>query len=559
MKRFLFSGLLTFVFVISVFAQTKTSFGKGTGEYGEMLQALEKLIVNSNMNEKVRLGGKERSQFVQWIRDHVHVMKAMKYLHPDMTSFLEFYLQNQTAEGLYFDYYYPINSGGINDRMRLFDKRYWKVIPEDSIQMHRLPVEADLEYLLVEGVYDIWQATGDTAFVKKWLPAIVKGMNYSMTDPLRWSGKYRLVKRGYTLDTWDFMQLPTSREEYTRNGGNVQKGIFNIDQQTPMGIMHGDNSGMYAASRQLSQMYGAVGDQNASKKWQVEAEGFRKRTNAVTWNGKYYSHFIEDDPMPSYLKMDQKNTLSLSNPYDINRGLPTREMAQSIIKTYQELKEKNATNSFAEWYGIYPAVQPHFADYKPGSYMNGGVNTIVAGELAKAAFQNGYENYGVDILQRLMDLMKKHNGNLPVSYTPEGKVDEGIPDNWGQAAVYSAMIEGLAGLVDRSTQFRKVELSPRWLAAKKDTASVTIAYGPTGAFISYDYIHSPGNKAITLNIKGNIEDGTARILLPEGSKSVNAFVNGKKVSSTIDKLNQSNYVVLKNWRGPNILIGVQYQ
>ena len=306
MKRFLFSGLLTFVFVISVFAQNKTSFGKGTGEYGEMLQALEKLIVNSNMNEKVRLGGKERSQFVQWIRDHVHVMKAMKYLHSDMTSFLEFYLQNQTAEGLYFDYYYPINSGGINDRMRLFDKRYWKVIPEDSIQMHRLPVEADLEYLLVEGVYDIWQATGDTAFVKKWLPAIVKGMNYSMTDPLRWSGKYRLVKRGYTLDTWDFMQLPTSREEYTRNGGNVQKGIFNIDQQTPMGIMHGDNSGMYAASRQLSQMYGAVGDQNASKKWQVEAEGFRKRTNAVTWNGKYYSHFIEDDPMPSYLKMDQK-------------------------------------------------------------------------------------------------------------------------------------------------------------------------------------------------------------------------------------------------------------
>ncbi len=60
---------------------------------------------------------------------------------------------------------------------------------------------------------------------------------------------------------------------------------------------------------------------------------------------KYYAHFIEDDPMPSYLKMDQKNTLSLSNPYDINRGLPTTKMAQSIIKTYKDLKESNKKNS----------------------------------------------------------------------------------------------------------------------------------------------------------------------------------------------------------------------
>jgi hypothetical protein len=42
------------------------------------------------------------------------------------------------------------------------------------------------------------------------------------------------------------MQLPTSRAEYTRSGRDIQKGIFDIDEKTPMGIMHGDNSGMYA-------------------------------------------------------------------------------------------------------------------------------------------------------------------------------------------------------------------------------------------------------------------------------------------------------------------------
>ena len=164
--------------------------------------------------------------------------------------------------------------------------------------------------------------------------------------------------------------------------------------------------------------------------------------------------------MPSYLKMDQKNTLSLSNPYDINRGLPTEEMAQSIIETYRELKGKNAENAFAEWFGVYPPVEPSFADYLPGSYMNGGVNTIVGGELAKAAFQHGYEEYGLDIIRRMIQLNQKHGDKLPVSYTPDGKVDAGIPDNWGQAAVFSAMVEGLAGVVDKSNLFSNVELSP---------------------------------------------------------------------------------------------------
>lgn len=145
--------------------------------------------------------------------------------------------------------------------------------------------------------------------------------------------------------------------------------------------------------------------------WQEQAKGLRTRTNQLCWNGRYYTHFVPDDPMPSYLKMDQQNTLSLSNPYDINRGLPTEEMAQSIIQTYQGLKNKNLENAFAEWFGVYPPVEPSFADYLPGSYMNGGVNTIVGGELAKAAFQHGFETYGVDILNRMDSLMKKHHGN----------------------------------------------------------------------------------------------------------------------------------------------------
>jgi hypothetical protein len=535
-----------------------THFGKSAGEYAELLSSLQSVLITARETFLDTLQGRPRNVFVPWIRDHVHVMKAMKYLHPDMTSFLEFFLENQTSEGIYFDYYFPLSVKGIARRMELFDKRYWTILEEDSLQLHRLPVEADLEYLMVEGVYAVWQSTGDTSFVKKWLPALVKGMNYLMTDPLRWSAKYQLVKRGYTLDTWDFMQLPTSREEYTRSGKDVQEGIFDIDKNTPMGIMHGDNSGMFAASNQLSELFAAIGDAQQSKVWANHANSFRVRTNAVCWNGKYYAHFVEDDPQPSYLKMDQKNTLSLSNPYDINRGLPTEEMAQSIIKTYKDLKEFNKANSFAEWYGVYPAVEPHFADYLPGSYMNGGVNTIVAGELAKAAFQHGYEAYGVDILNRINDLFKKHNGDLPVAYTPQGKVDEGIPDNWGQAAVYSAMIEGLAGVVDKSNLFKEVEVSPRWLAAGKDQAEVNIAYKPTGKKVSYKYVHDVPAKKIKLTMSGDMKKSTIRILLPPKYREGKAFINGKSHASKVEKINASYYLVMNNVKGSAVDAEVRY-
>ena len=539
-------------------AQHKTAFGSETGAYAVMLKQLEDNMLHYQEKWKDTLGGKQRNVFVPWIRDHVHVMKAMKYLYPDMKSFLEFFLENQTEEGIYFDYYFPLNYGGAGNSKNIFDKRYWKVFPEDSIEMHRLPVEADLEYLMVEGVYTVWQCTGDTAFVSKWLPTLVKGINYSMTDPLRWSKKHQLVKRGYTLDTWDFMQLPTTREEYAKNGGNVQKGIFDIDENTPMGIMHGDNSGMYAACTQLAKLFAITGDKPAAQQWSSKAKHFRTRTNALCWNGKFYAHFIEDDPQPAYLTMDQQNTLSLSNPYDINRGLPTEQMAQSIIHTYQQLKEDQRHASFAEWYGIYPAVLPHFADYLPGSYMNGGVNTIVAGELAKAAFRHGYESYGVDILQRLMDLMKKHNGDLPVAYKPDGTVDEGIPDNWGQAAVYSALIEGLAGISDKSSLFSTVEISPRWMAAGINKASVQVQYGPSGAGIRYEYERDQASRTIQLAFDGDMYKTTIRILLPPGVTRATVRADGKILPASTVTIRKSSYVVIALPEGKTTRLIAQY-
>jgi hypothetical protein len=234
-------------------------------------------------------------------------------------------------------------------------------------------------------------------------------------------------------------------------------------------------------------------------------------------------------------------------------------MAVSILNTYSALKDKNELNSFAEWFGIYPPVRPHFADYQPGSYMNGGVNTIVGGELAKAAFQHGMEEYGVDILNRMLALIRKHKGDLPVAYKPDGTVDEGIPDNWGQAAVMSALVEGLAGVVDKGQLFNAVELSPRWIAAGRNNVEVSVAYGPTKKFVKYNLAHNASRKTIKLKISGDPQRYDVRILLPPGNSNADVTVDGKEVKATTERIEKSVYVNLSDVEGGTRTVIVTYR
>lgn len=537
--------LLLSFFCLMIFyrTQAQTQFGENTCKYGQFLQQLVAMMQKDAPLKTYEVNGHTYRLFVPWLRDHVYVLQAMKYFSPHVRSGVELFLDQQTPQGFFYDYLYPLTNP-VNNRLNFFDRKYTKVFPKESLQMHRLPVEADVEYLAVEGVYHIWQATGDTAFVKQYLPALRKAMHEVMTDPVRWSKKYQLVKRGYTIDTWDFQALPMSLEAFHERYGDPSQGIMNVCDTTPMGIMHGDNSGYYDAFRKLSALYAATGDTAEAKIWQLQAEVLRARANTYCWNGQYYKHFVPDDPVPGYLHMDEAHTLSLSNAYDINRGLPTEAMAERIIQTYQDLYERVKDSSIAEWFGIYPAYAPEYAGIKPGTYVNGGILTVVAGELARAAFQHGFEQYGLDILNRLMQLSAEHHNYLYAIYRPDGTPDGGMPDAWAQAAVVSALIEGLAGVVDLSAGFQQVELSPRWMAAGLHQASVQVSYPASGKTFGYHWAYEKTKQTIQLQLKGDASQVIVRIWLPEkAAGKARAYVNHRQASAQLQWMRQSPYLV----------------
>lgn len=119
-------------------------------------------------------------------------------------------MERQTPKGMYYDYWESYKEQNVGESFftNCFDKEFYFEDVDNQHFFFRMPIEADLEYLLVEGVYTNWQATGDTAYVREWLPALEKGMKYEMSDPLRWSKEYLLVKRPYSIDTWDFTSEP---------------------------------------------------------------------------------------------------------------------------------------------------------------------------------------------------------------------------------------------------------------------------------------------------------------------------------------------------------------
>jgi hypothetical protein len=148
---------------------------------------------------------------------------------------------------------------------------------------------------------------------------------------------------------------------------------------------------------------------------------------------------------------------------------------------------------------------------------------LVGGELARAAFDHGFESYGVEILEQYHELISA-KGETYLWYFPDGTKStvetstspDALPtDGWGSSAMLWALIEGLAGVVDDGCAFDRITLSPRWLAAGVREAEVSVGYAASGRSLGYSFRHA-GDR-IDLEVDSEPADATFHVLLPAGS------------------------------------------
>jgi len=456
-----------------------------------------------------------------WLRDHSDMLRGARYFEKDMTSAITHFALTQRANGSIFDF--------VSCAM---DRENWT-------KYVRVPVEADVEFRFIKALYLAWQATGNDAWMSEMLPHAEKAMNYIFTHPWRWSEEYGLVKRAYTIDTWDFDFVDANQPWLN----------FQISEKTHWGIMHGDNSGYYEACVLLAKMYEHFKNKDRTNYWTEIGKGIRERANQFCWNGRFYNHRV---PLDNFRIPDinEAEQLSLSNPMDINRGMPTHEMAVKIIQEYQQRKEQ--TGAFAEWLSIDPPFPDElFGDPKlvGGAYCNGGIMPLVGGELARAAFEHGYEKYGLETLLKYAGMIYE-KGETYLWYFPDGRPasletstspDAQPTDGWGSSAMLYAFMEGLVGVVDESYLFKKMRLSPCWVIADINNAIVQVGYGASSAGLKYEFEWNPDANQINLKLEGE-SDVNLHLLLPEGKKAISFKLADKEFPFQNVRVENSSYV-----------------
>ena len=463
-----------------------------------------------------------------WIRDHSDILRGAKYWERDMTSAVDHFAEMQSEAGWLFDYF------TMTPEKVPCEKENWA-------KYVRVPVEADVEYRFIRAVYLAWQATGDDRWMRRMIPHMEKALRYVLTDPWRWDRRHRLVKRAYTIDTWDF--------DYT--AGRSAWLNFRVDEQTHWGIMHGDSSGYYEAFCLLAAMQARAGNSGAAARWRRFAAAFRARANRASFNGTFYRHRVHlaGEEIPG---VDAAAQLTISNPAAINRGLATHAMAVSIIDEY---RRRGAERRFAaDWFSVdppFPAGVFGEAKLVPGSYCNGGLMPLVGGDLARAALDHGREAYGVAQLMRYEELTRGNETYL--WYFPDGRPstietstspDASPTDGWGSSAMLAALLEGLGGVVDASSLFRHVRLSPRWVAAGCDDVALEVAYAASGAGLSYRYAHDASARKVALDMRGN-SDVSLHLLLPPGARAREARVQGRRVPVRAVRVEESPYADIR--------------
>jgi hypothetical protein len=460
-----------------------------------------------------------------WIRDHGDMMRGFRYFESDLQSAVQHFADTQSANGRIFDYFTTFPEKLPSER-------------ENWTKYVRVPVEADVEYRFVKAAWLAWQASGDDNWIRRLLPNMEHALGYIMKHPWYWEPQAGLVKRAYTIDTWDFAYT-ACRHEWLQ---------FQINDDTYWGIMHGDNSGYYEAFRIMAALQRRLGDLQKASWWDAQAAVLRERMNQICWNGRFYTHFVKLTPV-TIPGVNEAEQLSLSNPMDINRGVADHEQAASILREYQ--RRGAACKAFAEWFSIDPAFPDGvFGDDRlvRGAYCNGGIMPLVGGELARAAFDHGFETYGVNILRQYFQ-MTSEKGETYLWYFPDGRPasvetstsPEASPtDGWGSSAMLWALIEGLAGVVDLGRTFDRVRLSPRWVAADVDAAEVSVGYPSSGRGMQYQFRSAPDS--IDLQVTTGKADLHCHVLLLPGAEPLSVFQDGGAIEFRLSHVEQSRYV-----------------
>ncbi len=474
-----------------------------------------------------------------WLRDHVYQAQGFRYIETDVKSLLNAFRDAQRADGSLPD---------------------WIDQPGLGVTAGRKEVEADVEFLFAYGVYQAWQMSGDTEWMRSMLPAVRRAIAYTTSDPLRWDAQRGLIRRPYTIDMWDFEYGPTTTNPET--GAPAPRHW--VDDATVWGTFHGDNTGLVQALRMLATLEDVVGETARARQYRRMAEDVMQRVKTLSWNGRFFTHFVPQDTTWRAPGVDMEAQLSISNAYALNRGVLNGSEAQAMLETYYT-RGQQQPDVVLPWFSIdppFPAGAYGMAGRKgelPGEYVNGGIMPLVGGELARGAFAYNSEAFGFDTLRHYNVLTNRFDGTY-LWYYPNGQPGISGPDTipsdgWGASAMLAALMEGAAGVLDAGMMYSSVKLSPRWAMDGVTDATIVARYPASSGYVAYTWQMTA--QQITLDVTGSGEMLVLNIPLPETVTTATMMLDGQIMPDAFQMVGGRPFVYVKT-RGINHTVHISW-
>ncbi|MGD0093949.1 MAG: hypothetical protein ABSE73_28910, partial [Planctomycetota bacterium] len=183
--------------------EARTKIEDQNGDFSELFAILEKTLHCSSPDGTgaIQYRGQTYRYFLNWILDHSHTAKGMQYLSPLTGQLADLFRHTQRKDGMIWSFAVPADEGTYHESAYAPFGYAWR---DGGVLFARQPVENHNEANFVDTVYLAWQGSGDDFWMTKNLDAAMRALDYSHTDRARWSTKYGLLKRGYTIDSWDF-------------------------------------------------------------------------------------------------------------------------------------------------------------------------------------------------------------------------------------------------------------------------------------------------------------------------------------------------------------------
>jgi hypothetical protein len=303
------------------------------GAMGDLLKDLYWTMTADGPVTAMRYKGQVFTCWDTWLMDNTNTLKGMKYFWPEVTSNVEFYTASQREDGMVWENFEARTPVETDWERRFAYGDFARPAEDGWLLLRRAPVENHVEAYLLESIYLSWKATGDTPWMAARLDAAIKAVQYATSDPYRWSTKYKLLKRGFTIDTWDFL----CASEAQLVGGDVMC----VDlKKTHFGVFFGDNAHMIAGLRWLSEMLNVVGRQEEATAHAALAGDLEGRLKALSWNGEFFVHWLPEDPAIRLdVGVDITRQVALSNAYSLNRGV-SQQQCKAILKTYRRIRRE---------------------------------------------------------------------------------------------------------------------------------------------------------------------------------------------------------------------------